>query len=71
MFILSISTSSLSSSDAIAVLVEFAPGKHLAHSILTLAAASILLTFDLEREVDENGWEIEPKQEYTKSSALR
>ena len=40
------------------------PGKHLAHSMLTLAAASVLTTFDLRKEVDENGQEIEPKREY-------
>ena len=47
------------------------PGKHLAHSILTLTAASVLSTFDLLRKVDENGQEIEPKREYTKSSVIR
>ena len=47
------------------------PGKHLAHSILTLTAASVLSTFDLLRRVDENGQEIEPKREYTKSSVIR
>jgi len=47
------------------------PGKHIAHSTLTLAAASILLAFDLVRKVDENGREIEPKREYTKSSVIR
>ena len=41
------------------------PGRHLAHSIVTLAAASVLSTFDLVRKVDENGREIEPKREYT------
>jgi len=46
------------------------PGLHLAHSIVTLAAASVLLTFDLGRKVDENGLEIEPKREYTRT-ALR
>ena len=40
------------------------PGKHLAHSTVTLTAASVLLTFDLVRQVDENGLEIEPKREY-------
>ena len=44
---------------------------HLAHSILTLTAASVLSTFDLVRKVDENGREIEPKREYTKSSMIR
>ena len=39
-------------------------GKHLAHSTLTLAAASVLSTFDLLKKVDENGREIEPKGEY-------
>ena len=47
------------------------PGKHLAHSMLTLTAASVLSTFDLVRKVDENGREIEPKREYTKSAASR
>ena len=46
------------------------PGKYLAHSTLTLAAASVLSTFDLVREVDKNGRDIEPKKEYT-GSALR
>ena len=41
------------------------PGKHLAHSSLTLTVASVLSTFDLKRKVDENGREIEPKKEYT------
>ena len=47
------------------------PGKHLAHSTLTLTAVSVLSTFDLLRKVDENGQEIEPMREYTKSTALR
>ena len=42
-------------------------GKHLAHSALTLAAASVLSTFDLVRKVDENGKDIEPKREYTRN----
>ena len=46
------------------------PGKHLAHSSLTLAAASVLSTFDLVKKMDENGREIEPKKEYTRT-ALR
>jgi hypothetical protein len=41
------------------------PGRHLAHSIVRLAAASVLSTFDLVRKVDENGREIEPKREYS------
>jgi len=44
------------------------PGKHLAHSTLTLAAASVLSTFDLLRKVDENGREIEPKRKYTRTA---
>ena len=40
------------------------PGKHLAHSTLTFAAASVLSTFDLGRKLDENHREIEPKREY-------
>ena len=40
------------------------PGQHLAHSTLTLTAASVLSTFDLLKKVDENGHEIEPKREY-------
>jgi len=40
------------------------PGKHLAHSTVTLAAASLLSTFDLLKQVDENGLEIEPEREY-------
>jgi len=39
-------------------------GKHLAHSTLMLAAASVLSTFDLLKKVDENGSDIEPKKEY-------
>ena len=46
------------------------PGKHLAHSTLTLAAGSVLSTFDLIRKADENGREVEPKREYTRT-ALR
>jgi hypothetical protein len=46
------------------------PGIHLVHSIVTLTAASVLSTFDLTKKVDENGWEIEPKMEYT-SFAIR
>ena len=53
-------------SNAITVLVRICPGKHLAHSTLTLTAASVLSTFDLVKEVDENGREIEPKREYTR-----
>ena len=41
------------------------PGKHIAHSSVTLSAAYILSTFNLLRKVDENGLEIEPKREYT------
>ena len=41
------------------------PGKHLAHSIVTLTAASVLSTFNLMKEVDEKGRKIEPKMEYT------
>ena len=40
------------------------PGKHLAHSTLKLAAASVLSTFDLQRKLDEYHREIEPKREY-------
>ena len=43
------------------------PGKHIAHSTLTLTVASVLSTFDLARKVDEGGREIEPKREYTGS----
>jgi len=46
------------------------PGKHLAHSTLMLTAASVLSTFDLLRKVDENGQEIEPTREFTRT-ALR
>ena len=41
------------------------PGEHLAHSNVTLTAASVLSTFDLLKKMDENGREIEPKGEYT------
>ena len=47
--------------------VRICAGKHLAHSALTLAAASVLSTFDLVRKVDENGRDIEPKREYTRN----
>ena len=46
------------------------PGKHLAHSILTLTAASVLSNFDLVRDVDENGRVIVPKREYN-SAGIR
>jgi cytochrome P450 len=46
-------------------------GKHLAHSTLTLAAASVLSTFDLLRKVDEHGLEIEPKKEYKGSGVVQ
>jgi cytochrome P450 len=42
------------------------PGQHLAHSTVTLTAASVLSTFDLLKKVDENGHEIEPKKEYSR-----
>ena len=45
--------------------VRICPGKHLAHSIVTLTAASVLSTFNLMKEVDEKGRKIEPKMEYT------
>jgi cytochrome P450 len=60
-----------SSTNVITVLDRICPGKHIAHSIVTLTAASVLSTFDLVRIVDENGQGIKPKREYTKSSALR
>jgi hypothetical protein len=44
------------------------PGIHLAHSTITLAAASVLSTFDLVKQVDENGREIEPNREYKPAS---
>ena len=44
------------------------PGRHLAHSTLTLAAASVLSTFDLVKKVDKNGREIQPMREYTKTA---
>jgi hypothetical protein len=47
------------------LLVRICPGRHIAHSILTLAAASVLSNFDLVKKVDGNGREIEPKREYT------
>ena len=47
------------------------PGKHIAHSTVTLAAASVLSTFDLVKKVDENGQEIEPQKEYSISAAVR
>jgi cytochrome P450 len=60
-----------SSTNISTVLGRICPGKHITHSIVTLAAASVLSTFDLVRKVDENGQQIKPKREYTKSSALR
>ena len=42
-------------------------GKHLAFSVLALTAASVLTTFDLVKKKDENGREIEPKREYTRT----
>ena len=45
-------------------------GQHIAHSTITLTAASVLLNFDLLKTVDENGWEIEPKREY-KGAGIR
>ena len=45
-------------------------GKHLVHSTVTLAVASVLSTFDLLRQVDKNGREIEPKREY-RAAAVR
>jgi hypothetical protein len=49
----------------ITVSVEFAPGKHLAHSTLTLdrCVCSVHLRLG-KKTVDENGREIEPKREY-------
>jgi ethanolamine transporter EutH len=52
----------------IAVLGRVCPGKHLAHSSVTLTAASVLSIFDLVKKVDENGREIEPKREYTRTA---
>ena len=72
LFILSISpcqclmTLIVLSSIVIIVSGRICPGRHIAHSTLTLAAASVLSTFDLVRKVDENGLEIEPKREYTR-----
>ena len=60
LFILSIS----SFSDVICVLVEYVL-ENISFIRLTLAAASVLSTFDLVRKVDENGREIEPKEEFT------
>jgi cytochrome P450 len=47
------------------------PGKHIAHSTVTLAVASVLSNFDLLREVDKNGQEIQPKREYTAGAIRR
>jgi len=47
------------------------PGKHLAHSTISLAVASVLSNFDLLRQVDKNGQEIEPKREYTSAPIRR
>jgi len=43
------------------------PGRHIAHSTITLIAASVLSTFNLVKKMDENGREIEPKREYSKA----
>ncbi|KAF8885367.1 cytochrome P450 [Infundibulicybe gibba] len=40
------------------------PGRHMAISSLWIAAASILATFSLEKAIDEDGYMIEPSQEY-------
>ncbi|KAF8877175.1 cytochrome P450 [Infundibulicybe gibba] len=40
------------------------PGRHMAISSLWIAAASILATFNLEKAIDEDGYMIEPSQEY-------
>jgi len=47
------------------------PGRHLAHSTITITAASVLSTFDLVKKVDENGREIVPKRKYTESAVIR
>ena len=47
------------------------PGRHIAHSMITITAASVLSTFDLVKQVDENGREIEPKRKYTESAVIR
>jgi hypothetical protein len=46
------------------------PRQHLAHSTVTLAAASVLSTFDLIRKVDESGHDIEPKRGYKHAWAV-
>nr|A0A6S6QI82.1 RecName: Full=Cytochrome P450 monooxygenase ple1; AltName: Full=Pleuromutilin biosynthesis cluster protein 1 [Rhodocybe pseudopiperita]BCI98769.1 putative cytochrome P450 [Rhodocybe pseudopiperita] len=46
-------------------------GRYLAHSTITLAAASVLSLFDLLKAVDENGKEIEPTREYHQAMISR
>ena len=60
-----------SSSNVVNVLGRICPGRRVAHSQITITAASVLSTFDLVKKVDENGREIEPKREYSKSTAVR
>ena len=60
----------VSSSNITTILIRICPGKHLAHSTVTLTAASVLSTFNLIKKVDEDGREIEPKREYS-SGAIR
>ena len=47
------------------------PGRRVAHSLLTITAASVLSTFDLVKKVDENGRVINPKREYSGTTAVR
>ena len=42
------------------------PAIHIALSVVTLTAASVLSTFDLVKKVDENGQEIEPAKGCTR-----
>lgn len=41
------------------------PGRHLALEVLWLTIANILAAFTIEKQVDEQGNVIEPKEEFT------
>lgn len=44
------------------------PGSHIALSVVWLAAASLLTTFNIGKAVDANGEPIEPTREYQSSA---
>lgn len=45
--------------------LRMCPGRHIALSTVKLTMASVLLTFNISKKVDENGKLVEPRQEYT------